>query len=54
MEDIIELKPTVVPAVPRVLNKIYDKVNAQLDAKPAIVKVRILFQECDLSYVEFD
>lgn len=38
MEDIIELKPTVVPAVPRVLNKIYDKVNAQLDAKPAIVK----------------
>ena len=39
LDDIQELKPTVFPAVPRVLNKVYDKVNAQLDAKPFVVKV---------------
>eukprot|EP00116_Pleurobrachia_bachei_P001486 sb/3461748/ len=38
LEDIMELKPTVFPAVPRVLNKVYDKVMAQLDAKPSVVK----------------
>lgn len=38
LDDIQELKPTVFPAVPRVLNKVYDKVNAQLDAKPFVVK----------------
>ncbi|KFM59854.1 Long-chain-fatty-acid--CoA ligase 6, partial [Stegodyphus mimosarum] len=29
-EDIKTLKPTFMPAVPRVLNRIYDKVNAQV------------------------
>ncbi|XP_063688228.1 long-chain-fatty-acid--CoA ligase 1-like [Bolinopsis microptera] len=38
LDDIQELKPTIFPAVPRVLNKVYDKVNAQLDLKPFVVK----------------
>lgn len=39
LEDIQELKPTIFPAVPRVLNKVYDKVNAGLDEKGFVVKV---------------
>ena len=39
LSDIAELKPTIFPAVPRVLNKVYDKVNAQLETQPALLKV---------------
>ena len=35
----MELKPTIFPAVPRVLNKVYDRVNDQLESKPALLKV---------------
>jgi len=38
LNDIMELKPTIFPAVPRVLNKVYDRVNSQLESKPALLK----------------
>lgn len=38
LDDILNLQPTIFPAVPRVLNKIYDKVNAQLEARGSLVK----------------
>ena len=51
LDDIQELKPTIFPAVPRVLNKVYDKVNAQLDAKPFVVKVSaVVSQTCPKMY----
>ena len=30
MDDIAELKPTVFPTVPRLLNRVYDKVKSTL------------------------
>lgn len=39
-EDMKALKPTVMPAVPRLLNRIYDKVMAETN--PSFVK-RLLF-----------
>ncbi|KAL5250239.1 hypothetical protein ACHWQZ_G016089 [Mnemiopsis leidyi] len=38
LNDIMELKPTIFPAVPRVLNKVYDRVYGQLESKPALLK----------------
>ena len=54
LNDIMELKPTIFPAVPRVLNKVYDRVYGQLESKPAILKVfcAILYYDNDfISYI---
>jgi len=33
MEDLQELKPTLFPSVPRLLNRIYAKIKADFDSK---------------------
>jgi long-chain acyl-CoA synthetase len=42
VEQLVEVKPTVLVSVPRVFNRIYDGVNAQMAAKPA--PIQKLFQ----------
>jgi Long-chain acyl-CoA synthetases (AMP-forming) len=39
-EDMKTLKPTIMPAVPRLLNRMYDKVMAQI--RPSFIK-RLMF-----------
>jgi len=36
--NLAEVKPTVLYAVPRIFNKIYDRVNAQISEKPALIQ----------------
>merc|ERR1712176_1555488 len=38
LDDLVELKPTFFPSVPRLLNKIYDKINAGVQAKGGIAQ----------------
>ncbi len=42
VDNLAEVKPTILFAVPRVFNKIYDSVNTQMETKPA--PVRSLFR----------
>jgi len=39
LEDLDALKPTIFPSVPRLLNRIYDKINAAVEAKGGISKM---------------
>eukprot|EP00116_Pleurobrachia_bachei_P004989 sb/3465251/ len=38
LDDISNLRPTILPAVPRVLNKIYDTVNNKLLSSPSVMQ----------------
>ena len=38
LDDIQHLQPTVFPSVPRVLNKLYDKIQEDIAKKPALVQ----------------
>ena len=38
VSNLSEVKPTVLYAVPRIFNKIYDKVNAQISEKPGFIQ----------------
>jgi long-chain acyl-CoA synthetase len=41
IDDLAEVRPTLLFTVPRVFNKVYTVVNARLAAKPAIVKLAV-------------
>lgn len=38
LENLIEIRPTILFAVPRVFNRIYDAVNKQIDRRPGVVQ----------------
>ena len=38
LDDIAQLKPTVFPSVPRVLNKLHDRIMEGIGQKPAFVQ----------------
>lgn len=42
LENLAEIRPTILVAVPRIFNRIYDRVNAQMAERPAFL--RSLFQ----------
>lgn len=43
IDELAEVKPTVLISVPRIFNRIYDRVNAQMEDRPPII--RRLFQD---------
>lgn len=38
VDNLAVVKPTVLVAVPRIFNRIYDRVNKQMDARPALIR----------------
>lgn len=38
VDNLAVVKPTVLVAVPRIFNRIYDRVNKQMDARPAVIR----------------
>ncbi len=38
VDNLAELKPTVLVAVPRIFNRIYDRVNKQMEERPALIR----------------
>jgi len=52
-EDMLNVKPTVLIAVPRIFERIYDRLNAQLSDKHAIAQM--LFKACkDIGWHKFE
>ncbi|CAI4229472.1 unnamed protein product [Auanema sp. JU1783] len=52
VDDIKELKPTVVPVVPRVLNRMYDKVMSEVNksrVKKALFELALLYKSREMS-----